>query len=90
LAALDLEIYPTELRIEIMIEIKVKLRPFTVPNYAIAYMPPKLRQDGFVEPPKYHISELSDETLNKLCDQFRDDVFALARKKIIKCEKLTD
>lgn len=62
------------------IETKIKLQPFRVPNFAICEVPAGRRQDGFKEAPKYALSELDDETLEELCRQFKDDVFAKARK----------
>ena len=55
-----------------------ELAPFTVPNYVLTVQPPRPRQDGFVEGPKYAIHELSDATLDLLCRKFREDVFAKA------------
>ena len=62
------------------IETKVKLQPFRVPNYVIVDMPPRLRQEGMSEAPKYHLSELDNETLEELCRQFREDVFTKAKQ----------
>lgn len=59
-----------------MTTIKLKLRPFTVPSYVSAEMPPRPKQDGLQALPQFHISELDDETLEALCTQFRSDVFA--------------
>lgn len=57
---------------------EIKLLPFKVPTHAYQVMPPGRRQDGWKEAPKYHVSELSKETLTGLCDEFRDKVFAIA------------
>jgi len=59
----------------------VKLRPFIVPNFALHETSPGKRQDGFIESPRFALHELDDETLQALCDQFRDDVFAKAKAK---------
>jgi len=67
-----------------MIEIKVKLKPFSLPNYVLIERPTRPRQEGFIEDPKYHLSELDDNTLEELCRDFRDGVFAKARKRMIK------
>ena len=61
-------------------EIKLKLQPFQVPNYVITESNPRLKQDGFVESPSFHLSQLDEEILSELCDQFRKDVFANAEK----------
>lgn len=59
-----------------MTEIKIKLKPFTVPNYVIAEMPPRSKQEGFVENPKWHISEVSIEVLEQMCAEFREAVIS--------------
>jgi len=59
---------------------RIELQPFSVPNYVIAVMPPRPRQEGIIEPPKFHLSELSTETLELLCKDFRDAVMAKAAK----------
>ena len=58
-----------------MADVKLKLRPFTVPNYVLCEMPAGMRQEGR-ETPKFHISDLSDEVLEALCKEFRNGVFA--------------
>lgn len=58
-----------------------ELQAFTVPNYVIAVVPPRPRQDGFAEGPKYTLGELSDKTLGLLCDKFREDVLARAKEQ---------
>lgn len=62
-------------------EIKLKLQPMSVPNYVIAMMPPRERQDGMVEAPKFHLRDLEPEVLAELCDEFRRNVFAKAEKR---------
>lgn len=59
---------------------KIKLRPFTVPNFAIQVAGPVRRQDGFRESPSYPLSEVDAETLARMCDDFRAAVFAKAGK----------
>ena len=61
---------------------KIKLKPFSIPNYVIVETTPSPRQEGLKEALKYHLSELDDETLTKLCDGFRDGVFKKARSLI--------
>lgn len=63
-----------------MITKSVELQPFMTPNYVIQKMPPRPRQEGFVEAPKYHLSEVEADVLAKLCDEFRAAVFAKAEK----------
>jgi hypothetical protein len=61
-------------------EMKIKLQAFQVPNYVIAEPRVGLKQDGLIEAPKWHLKEVDEETLSKLCDQFRHDVFTKAEK----------
>ena len=63
-------------------KIDIKLQPFRVPNYVLVEAKARKKQDGFSEPDTYHLSQLSDETLDKLCQQFKDNVFAKARNEI--------
>ena len=60
------------------IQLLVELKPFSVPNYVIQKVPDRLRHDGFVDAPVYHLSQLDKHTLKKLCDDFRDNVFKKA------------
>ena len=60
--------------------ITVKLKPFSVPNFVVGEVPYHSRQDGLQEAPKYHLSELSAETLSEMCDEFRRSVFEKAKK----------
>lgn len=62
-------------------EVKLKLQPMSVPNFVIAMMLPRERQEGMVESPKFHLRELEPEVLSELCDEFRRNVFAKAEKK---------
>jgi len=62
------------------ISTSVRLKPFMVPNYVIQETPPRSRADGFREAPKFALHELDDLTLQALCDQFVEDVFAKAEK----------
>ena len=59
---------------------KIELLGFTVPNFVIQKMPPRPRQDGLVEAPKYPLSEVPAEDLASLCDHFRGEVFRKAGK----------
>lgn len=58
--------------------IKLELLPFSVPNYVIVKMPPT---ETFTESPKFHLKDLEPDTLAKLCEEFRRNVFAKAEKK---------
>jgi hypothetical protein len=59
---------------------EIELQPFTVPNFVLAKAEPAPRQNGIMEVQKFHLSELSEETLNALCDEFREQVFKKAGK----------
>lgn len=61
------------------VTIDIKLRPFTVPNFVSIEMPARPKQDGFIELPKYALHELPDETLERLCAEFREAVLQKAR-----------
>jgi hypothetical protein len=61
-----------------MMEIKIKLQPFRVPNYVLPEPRVSKRQDGVTMTEKYHLRELDKETLEQLCDEFRAGVFAKA------------
>lgn len=63
-----------------MAEMKLKLQPFTVPNFVSAEMPPGRRQDGIKDAPKWELRDLSAETLAELCDEFRRAVFQKAER----------
>lgn len=62
-----------------MITHQVKLRPFTVPNFVFQVMTPGKREDGPKEVPKYYcLGDLSDDTLDVLCNEFRTAVMLKA------------
>ncbi len=60
----------------------IELEPWIVPNFAIGKMPTRPRQEGFNPDavPKWSLKELDAETLAKLCDDFRTEVFRKAEK----------
>lgn len=62
-------------------EVRLKLQPMSVPNFVIAMMPSRERQEGMAEAPKFHLRDLEPETLAALCDEFRSNVFAKAGKQ---------
>jgi hypothetical protein len=63
-----------------MAEAKLKLRPFSVPNYVLADGAAVKREDGWREPPKFALDELDAETLSELCREFRAAVFKKSGK----------
>ncbi len=56
-------------------KIQIELQPFTVPNFVLEVMKPGLRQDGLQAVRSHPLSDLSDEALTQLCDDFRREVF---------------
>jgi len=64
------------------ITIKIKVRPFTVPNFILIDMPPKPRQDGIhdLQENKLSLSDLDASTLHEMCEEFANAVFAKAGK----------
>jgi hypothetical protein len=70
-----------------IIAIETKLQPFLVPEYVTHEAPPKARQDGFSLAPRIPLGELSDETLDALCAQFRTTIFAKATEQRKVAEK---
>ena len=62
-------------------DIKVKINNFDVPTEVYQQGQVGLRQNGFVTSPSWKLSELDEDTLSDLCDQFRKDVFKRANKK---------
>lgn len=63
-----------------MADVKVELQPWLVPNFVIAKMPPRPKQDGIHESPKWALSDVDPETLAKMCRDFRVEVFRKAGK----------
>ena len=58
----------------------IELKPFTVPNFVIEVMRINNRQEGFIEPKSIPLRELSSETLEAMCYEFRIAVFEKAGK----------
>lgn len=63
-----------------MAQMKLDIQPWQTPNYVIVKMPPRARQDGMIEAPKWELKDVDSETLSKLCDDFRRDVFLKAER----------
>ena len=60
----------------------IELQPFSTPNFVRPVLPIGRRQDGFVEVPPIPLSDLSVDTLEKLCAEFRNEVFKKAGKDV--------
>ncbi len=61
--------------------LQVELQPFQTPNFVRAVGKPGLKQDGMQELPCYPLSDLDSLTLDKLCEDFRAEVFRKAGKE---------
>lgn len=61
----------------------IEIKPWLTPDFITAVMPTSRRQDGFNPDnvPKWHVSEVDEETLSEQCDKFREEVFKKAGKK---------
>src|SRR5690606_21598479 len=66
---------------DVSVSMPMKLKPFQVPNFALVEMPAGKREEGFNPLPPFPLHELSPETLDALCAEFRAAVFAKAMKK---------
>jgi len=60
----------------------IELQSWSTPNFVTGIMPAGKRQDGFNPDslPKWHISEVDEETLSNQCDKFREEIFRKAGK----------
>lgn len=63
------------------VTLEVDLQPFTTPNFVRAVSPCGRKEDGVQELPCYPLSSLDSLTLDKLCRQFREEVFKKAGKQ---------
>ncbi len=61
-------------------EIRVKLQPFSVPNYVLAEPSAFMGKEGFNGVPKWELRDVDSQTLSDLCDQYRKDIFTKAGK----------
>ena len=62
------------------VNIELKLKPFSTPNFVLVEETPLSRQDGFREGRKFSLGEIGAVELSALCDKFRMDVFTKAGK----------
>jgi hypothetical protein len=62
-------------------KIRVEVQDFHVPDHVRPVSEVGRRQDGFNIPPLIQLGALDDDALSSLCDQFRVDVFAKARRQ---------
>jgi hypothetical protein len=61
--------------------LQVELQPFQTPNFVRAVMKPGKSEDGMQEAPCYPLSDLDIATLDRLCSDFRAEVFIKAGKE---------
>lgn len=62
-----------------MATINLKLQPFSVPTHVTVELPAGKRQDGIKPAPTLALSELPDEVLEALINEFVEAVMATAR-----------
>ena len=62
------------------VNIELKLKPFSTPNFVLVEETPLSRQDGYREGRKFSLSEIGVVELSALCDKFRSEVFKKAGK----------
>ena len=60
----------------------IELCPFQIPNFVRPVMPARPRQDGFQDLPGIPLSDLSDETLDAMCNEFKIGVFKKAGRPL--------
>lgn len=65
-----------------IMQMKMKMKPFVVPNFAVMEMPPRLKQDGMRELPSFPIADLPLETLDKLVEELRQNIYEKAGKEL--------
>lgn len=58
--------------------LNIDLQPFQTPNFVRPVAKPVKREDGFQELPCYPLSDLDWSSLDKLCQEFRREVFRKA------------
>lgn len=63
------------------ITIATEIQPFQVPHVVHAVVKQHRREDVIQAVPCYQLSDLDSDTLARLCDEFRDEVFRKAGKE---------
>lgn len=61
-----------------MADIKLELATPTVPNFIIIKVPAVIGCREFKESPKITLGELTDEQLNQICAEWKDNLFKRA------------
>lgn len=60
---------------------RIEILPFPVPTGVTVKQKPGSRQDGLKPVPEIPLSEIDQDTLNELCNDFRAAVFAAAGRR---------
>jgi hypothetical protein len=60
---------------------RIKTKPFSVPNFVLQDVKARPRQDGFHETPSFPLSDFDGDELSAMCDEFRAAVFRKAGKQ---------
>jgi hypothetical protein len=63
-----------------MAELRMKLKPWAVPNFATIELPPEPKQNGFRELPSIAVAELSADALSDLAEQWLTELYQKAGK----------
>jgi hypothetical protein len=63
------------------ISLEIDIHPFSVPLHVRPIERPQPRETGIIPNVTYPLSDLSVETLDRLCRDFRDQVFKSAGKE---------
>jgi hypothetical protein len=63
-------------------DMRVKIKPFGVPNFVLLQIRDGDRNDGFTSSPSISIADVPVETLEELCAEFRREVFKKAGKEL--------
>ena len=61
---------------------EIKLQPWTTPDFVIGVAPPRPRQEGFHFDaiPKWKLEDVDSDTLARMCDAWRMEIFRKAKK----------
>ena len=63
------------------VNVKIKIKPFRVPNNVIIEGPPVAKEDGFKPAESMPLSALDASTLGEMCEAFTRGVFERAGKQ---------
>jgi hypothetical protein len=63
-----------------MPKMEVELVPWRAPNFARQKMPPRRREEGFIETPAIPVADLPADTLRTMAEAWLVDLYAKAGK----------